>query len=719
MQTRSTEIQATKVAREARSQVQATDTQSNQHTQPPQPTQPPPREAFTDTQAIPLTDMGIATYLGFEGGLYPGGSNEMPEEHAREGKLRSQSVQPLNRDGLPDPDGKYVFLSIGMSNTTMEFCTPLGTHSETDGITCRSYSFMSKASADQDIEHENMVLLNGARGGQVADRWDAPDEENYTRIRDELLAPLGLSELQVQTAWLKVTNDATGKPILPSGQADAYDLMATMGDIVRALKSRYPNLQQVYISSRIYAGYANREINPEPYAYETGYAVKWLIEAQIRQMAGGGREIDPRAGDLNYETVAPWLAWGPYLWADGSNPRSDGLTWLPEDFGNDGTHPSVVGRGKVADLLLDYFKSSPYSHCWFIEAAGGDACERPIVQEILPTQPATPIQQPTALIDNIQAIPLVDMGNLTYLGFEGGLYSGGSNEMPPEHAAAGLERALRIQPLNQAGEPDPSGKIVFLSVGMSNTMMEFCGPYTDNITCQPYSFMAKADADPLINHNNLVILNGARGAQVAERWDAAQDENYDRVRERLLVPLGLDERQVQVVWLKVVDFLRTRPPLPSEQSVAYGLTKSMGDIVRSLKARYPNLQQVFISSRTYAGYATRELSPEPHAYESGFAVKWLIESQIEQMENGGNAIDALAGDMNYNTVAPWIAWGPYLWANGTQPRSDGLVWLPEDFEADGTHPSDIGREKVASMLLEFFKTSPFTRCWFLNDGDCG
>jgi hypothetical protein len=162
-----------------------------------------------------------------------------------------------------------------------------------------------------------------------------------------------------------------------------------------------------------------------------------------------------------------------------------------------------------------------------------------------------------------------------------------------------------------------------------------------------------------------------------------------------------------------------KPPLPASNAHAYALTATLADVVRALKVRYPNLQQVFLSSRIYAGYATRDLSPEPYAYETGFSVKWLIEAQIEQMAAGGGEISSLAGDLNYNTVAPWLAWGPYLWADGTTPReADGLVWLPEDFGEDGTHPLPSGREKVADLLLNFFKDSPFTRCWFVADADC-
>jgi hypothetical protein len=110
---------------------------------------------------------------------------------------------------------------------------------------------------------------------------------------------------------------------------------------------------------------------------------------------------------------------------------------------------------------------------------------------------------------------------------------------------------------------------------------------------------------------------------------------------------------------------------------------------------------------------TNGLNPEPQAYESAFSVKWLIENQI----NGDASLnfDPAKGPV----VAPYIHWGPYLWADGLQPRSDGFIWECTDLENDFTHPNTNGVRKVADQLLAFFKTDPTATPWFLRKSVTG
>lgn len=302
-------------------------------------------------QRVPLNDLGRGLYLNqYEGGLYENGTNAIPSDHQAAGLAQAGLIHPI--------DGKIVMVSIGMSNTTQEFCAP------NNPAPCNAWSFVGQATADAAVNHATLALINGARGGQSAAFWDSPADPDYDLVRTQDLQPAGLSESQVQVAWLKVANPGPTAS-LPAQNADGYTLVQQMGNIVRAMKAHYPNLRLVYISSRIYAGYASSTLNPEPYAYESGFAVKWLIEAQIKQMRTG--QIDPRAGDLNYTSgIAPWLAWAAYMWADGLNARSDGLTWARADFVSDGTHPSPSGQQKVGTMLLDFFKHEPTAASWFL-----------------------------------------------------------------------------------------------------------------------------------------------------------------------------------------------------------------------------------------------------------------------------------------------------------------------------------------------------------------
>lgn len=292
--------------------------------------------ARDSTGLIPLNDLGSNLYLGSQGGLYPSGSNQRPAGHTAAGLSIANSVGPLDTLGFPDPNGRVVLISIGMSNTTQEFQT-----------------FVPKANADP-ARNPRLLVVDCAVGGQAANVIRNPNAAYWDSVSSRLRRA-GSSPAQVQAAWLKEANAS------PTGAfpASAETLRANLATIVRILKQNLPNLRLTYVTSRIYAGYATTNLNPEPYAYESGFAVKGLIESQIAGV--DSLNFDPALGPVK----APWLSWGPYLWADGMEPRSDGLVWPCSYFASDGTHPATGARNLVADSLLAFFKRDETTAPWF------------------------------------------------------------------------------------------------------------------------------------------------------------------------------------------------------------------------------------------------------------------------------------------------------------------------------------------------------------------
>ncbi|MEO6759588.1 MAG: T9SS type A sorting domain-containing protein [Saprospiraceae bacterium] len=293
--------------------------------------------------------------------------------------------------------------------------------------------------------------------------------------------------------------------------------------------------------------------------------------------------------------------------------------------------------------------------------------------------------------------PIADLGTNYWRGFQGGLYSNGSNYRPAAHNLAGLNIAQNIQPLDTAGNVDLiNGKIVWLSIGMSNTTMEtqFFLPMTD-------TFSQK--------NPKLVLVDGAQGGQDIVIIDNP-NANFWKVINNRLINAGLTYKQVQVIW-----FLEAEK-IPSDTAfVTYpdGLKIRFKTALQIEKNKFPNTKLAYLSNRIYGGYATTHENPEPYAYYSGWSVKRLIEDQV----NGDTSLTYTGA----NPRVPWLAWGANLWADGITPRSDGLTWIcPTDFNNDGTHPSNpYGRQKVANLLFNFFTTDSTSIPWFLNQTSTG
>src|SRR5256885_2774851 len=69
--------------------------------------------------------------------------------------------------------------------------------------------------------------------------------------------------------------------------------------------------------------------------------------------------------------------------------------------------------------------------------------------------------------------PITDLKTGTYKGSEGGLYPRGVNKPPAAYLKRGKAKAAKVRPLNAAGHASSNGKIVLLSIGMSNAAYEF------------------------------------------------------------------------------------------------------------------------------------------------------------------------------------------------------------------------------------------------------
>jgi hypothetical protein len=333
----------------------------------------------------------------------------------------------------------------------------------------------------------------------------------------------------------------------------------------------------------------------------------------------------------------------------------------------------------------------------------------------LGTLAADPAGAPLVPIDALAA-PYTDAAGHV---FSPGLYGNGRNVLPPEHAAAGLAFAADAARPRHADGAVCAGDLaapenadctfVFLSITMSNGTQEWAGRGPDVID-PALGFVSKAMADPDRNPALTVVDAGLGGMQAMEIAGRAPDTaSYDSywgtyVPDQLAAA-GVTDAQVTVVWLKLANHEETDPDHAAK------LTGDTLVILQLLRARFPNLKMAYLNSRSYGGYIGGNGNYEPIAYEQGLVMAAVIAAQI-----AGDPAYCYEGQPGCAAPAlPWLDWGAYIWANGTTPRADGLVWLCGDFrDDDGQHPSAAGVVKVADLLLAHFAADAVARTWFLS-----
>jgi hypothetical protein len=297
-------------------------------------------EPKTSVGLKPLTEMTADdTYKGEEGGLYGEGRNEPSAALVKVARNEAAKIEPLDAGGMPTTDGVIGLVSISMSNATQEFSR-------------------FKELADRDPKRSPTVaIVDCAQSGQAMAQWVDSQGPAWMEA-DRRLDVAKVSPKQVQVVWVKLANAFPTGELTDHGKKLQKDTTA----VVQNAKTRFPNLRIAFLSSRIYGGWTTVTLNPEPYAYEGAFVVRWLIQDQLK--GDPSLNYDPAKGPVK----APLLLWGPYLWADGTTPRKrDGLIYAAKDFGVDGAHPSESGRQKVANLLLTFFQTDSLARTWYLK----------------------------------------------------------------------------------------------------------------------------------------------------------------------------------------------------------------------------------------------------------------------------------------------------------------------------------------------------------------
>jgi len=273
-----------------------------------------------DFQAKALTDMHTwDRYLGqFRGLLYDnsntlsGTNNSYLSAQNTRATTAAGAVQKLNTSGSPSSSGYIVLLTIGYSNTRYYWCTAtadgyqVSSYTSTAPGTCDAGSFAATLvtgnSNAPNFASSSVIIIDGAQGSIPSSGWSPPNVTPYTNVGTYLGYVNKITGCctasQVEVLWIDAVDGPIGTNMfstatLPSTSADAYTLEANLGNEIRSAMYNYPNTKLAFISPREYGGgcaMAKRNpgpgcANPEPFAYEGGFSVKWAINAQIRQMA--------------------------------------------------------------------------------------------------------------------------------------------------------------------------------------------------------------------------------------------------------------------------------------------------------------------------------------------------------------------------------------------------------------------------------------------------
>lgn len=226
------------------------------------------------------------------------------------------------------------------------------------------------------------------------------------------------------------------------------------------------------------------------------------------------------------------------------------------------------------------------------------------------------------------------------------------------------------------------GVIGVVCIGMSNANQE-CGDFIEKLAAGAFA----GQVNPQVRFVNCAVPGNA-----IERWnDPARDNKlWDGCIQHKIPRAGLRLEQIRVVWHKAADMMTTDaggavyPPYPDPNSDYFHFYENLTTFAARLHEKLPAVQAVYVTSRSYGGFASKASRGEPHSYEEGLALnQWLKDHPLVE--------------------GVWYGWGPYIWApdcaTGTTNGS-GVCYERSDYRDDGIHPAQGALDKISQMLHE-------------------
>ncbi len=294
---------------------------------------------------VPIENLGTSTYMTYQGGQYPGGSNTRSALQLTRALNQVNAIMPRNSSGAIDQaNGKIVMIGVGASNPRTEFT-----------------AFEQLCDTFQCLNNK-LKIVNVCKGGTGIQKMNY-DTAAYWNIATDTLLSYGLSNLQVQIVWIEQEHTGSTNTVFPSAP---LQLVNEYKKLLQIILIKYPNVKIAYINSRAYSGYADNSAGPglwAPRDYYNSWAVKWVIENQITNATG----FDYTGSNPSI----PFVDWATNSWANGNIPKLDGFFWdCVNDFGpSDGLHLSTLGEKKVGQRLFNYFSTDTTSKIWFVDAS--------------------------------------------------------------------------------------------------------------------------------------------------------------------------------------------------------------------------------------------------------------------------------------------------------------------------------------------------------------